>query len=189
MELSRLLEAIAVAAELTGTELSEAAVKVMAQDLARFPEEQVFAALTRCRRELGSGQRLTVAAVVQRLDDGRPGVEEAWAMIPKSEGATVVWTSEMAEAYGICAPLIDHDEIAARMAFKENYAKALNTARNASTPVKWMPSLGQDQYGREGVLMDAVAKGRLTLREVSPMLPHLAPVADKDFGRLLKAMP
>ena len=80
---SKLNEAIAVTAELTGTVLSKVAAQVMAEDLARYPEAQVMGALTRCRRELKG--RLTIADVISRLDDGRPGVEEAWAMLPKDE--------------------------------------------------------------------------------------------------------
>ena len=79
---NELAEALAVTAELTGTELSVAAAKVMATDLAAYPRQQVLGALARCRRELKT--RLTMAAVIERLDDGRPGAEEAWAMIPKS---------------------------------------------------------------------------------------------------------
>ena len=78
-----LLQALAVTAELTGTELSEPAARVMANDLAAYPVQQVLGALTRCRRELKG--RLTVAAILERLDDGRPGPNEAWAMIPQDE--------------------------------------------------------------------------------------------------------
>lgn len=166
-----LLKAIAVTAELTGTTMSESAARVMVDDLTRFPEEQVLAALTRCRREIKG--RLTIADVIQRLDDGRPGVEEAWAMLPKSEGSSVVWTEEMAKAFGVACPLMD-DEIAARMAFKEAYAKALNESRNAGTPVKWSASLGHDAYGRESVLLEAAQKGRLPAAHVAKLLPHLS---------------
>jgi hypothetical protein len=69
---SRLSEAVAVTLELTGTTLSEVAARMMADDLARYPEQQVMGALTRCRRELKG--RLTIADVISRLDDGRPGV-------------------------------------------------------------------------------------------------------------------
>src|ERR1043165_278765 len=120
-----LLKAIAVTAELTGTTMSEAAASVMAEDLTRYPENQVLVALTRCRRELRG--RLTIADVIQRLDDGRPGPEEAWAMIPQDEAPSVVWTQEMASAFGIALPLMD-DPVAARMAFKEAYAKAVAKA-------------------------------------------------------------
>jgi hypothetical protein len=69
---------------------------------------------------------------------------------------------------------MDSDEIGARMAFKESYAKAMTLARDAGVPVKWTPSLGQDQYGRECVLTEAVRKGRLTAPHVAKLLPHLA---------------
>ena len=92
-----LLEALAVTAELTGTELSEAAARAMVADLQAYPAQQVLVALTRCRRELKG--RLTIAAVLERLDDGRPGPNEAWAMIPQDEAGSVVWTQEMAEAF------------------------------------------------------------------------------------------
>jgi hypothetical protein len=169
--MDNLIDALAVTAELTGTQLSRAGAMVMADDLARFPLPQVLAALTRCRRELRG--RLTIADVISRIDDGRPGVEEAWAMIPKCEGASVVWTEEMCKAFGACYPLLDSDEVAARMAFKEAYSKALNEARNAGTPVKWTPSLGHDAWSRESVIKEAVALGRLKADHASRLLPHL----------------
>lgn len=173
MELSKkLLEAIAVTAELTGTELSKVAGKVMAEDLARFNECQVLGALTRCRRELKG--RLTLADVIARLDDGRPGVEEAWAMIPKSERDTVVWTDEMARAMGVAHSLLSNgDSIGARMAFKEAYQRELTQARDNGIPVNWVPSLGYDQHGREGPIRDAVERGRIAPDRAVMFLPHI----------------
>ena len=181
--MQKLLEAIAVTAELTGTDMSKMAAKVMADDLARFPLPQVLAALTRCRRELRG--RLTIADVISRIDDGRPGAEEAWAMLPKSEGASVVWTAEMATAYGVAAPLMDSDEVAARMAFKEAYGKAVSEARNASTPTKWTPSLGQDAWGREFAIKQAVELGRLKADHAARLLPHLK--EEPAFAALLES--
>lgn len=180
--MQELLEAIAVTAELTQTDLSKAAARVMADDLARYPLPQVLGALTRCRRELASNQRLSIAAVIQRLEDGRPGPEEAWAMIPKDESTSVVWTQEMATAFGVALPLMD-DQVAARMAFKETYAKLVAVARDTGTQATWMPSLGQDPYGRESALMQAVEKGRIKLEHAQRLLPHLT--APKQFADLL----
>lgn len=166
----RLLEAIAVTAELTSTSLSEAAAKVMTADLAQYPEQQVLAALTRCRRELKG--RLTIADVVTRLDDGRPGPEEAWAMLPRDEAVTVVWTEEMAQAMGVAQPLLNEGEIVpARMAFKEAYTKLVQDARDNRIPVKWTASLGHDTRGREHVLTQAAEMGRLTHEHVAGLLP------------------
>lgn len=165
-----LLQALAVTAELTGTTFSEAAARVMVQDLAAYPVNQVLGALVRCRRELKT--RLTVAAIVERLDDGRPGPEEAWAMIPHDERSTVVWTDEMAEAFGVACGLLAHgDVIAARMAFRESYAASVVRARAEQRPVHWFPSLGQDPNTRAQPIEEAVRKGRLGYTHAAALLP------------------
>lgn len=166
-----LLKAIAVTAELTGTELSVDAARMMVEDLSQYPVELVLKALTKCRRELKT--RMSLADVISRIDDGRPGAEEAWAMIPKDESGSVVWTEEMAEAYGIASPLINEgDAVQARMAFTETYRDRCAKARDAGIPVRWLPSLGHDPHGREQVLLDAVEKGRLTASHVEKLLPY-----------------
>ena len=172
MERSKqLMEAIAVTAELTGTNLSEIAARVMTQDLMQYPVEQVLGALVKCRRELKGNLR--IAEIIDRLDDGRPGANEAWSMIPKNESDSVVWTREMAESFGVALPLIDDgDHVAARMAFIETYRVKCADARINGVPVKWEPSLGFDKDGREHVLIDAVEKGRLTREHVSGLLPY-----------------
>ena len=167
---SRLSEAVAVTLELTGTTLSEVAARMMADDLARYPEQQVMGALTRCRRELKG--RLTIADVITRLDDGRPGVEEAWAMLPKTESDTAVWTEEMAKASAVTHDLIDRgDDVGARMAFKESYQRLCQSARDRGIPVSWSVTLGWDQQGRESVIRAAVEKGLLTENQVKVFLP------------------
>lgn len=166
-----LLKAIAVTAELTQTEYSIDAARVMAEDLAQYDEQQVLAALVKCRRELKS--KLTIAEIISRIDDGRPGAEEAWAMIPKDEFSSVVWTSEMAEAFGVCYKLIESgDTVQARMAFIESYKSRVNKARDAGEKVKWIPSLGHDPNSREAVLIEAVEKGRITAKHAAGLLPY-----------------
>lgn len=165
---TQLLQAIAVTAELTRTQLSEMAARVMAQDLAEYPEHQVLAALVRCRREL-RGQ-MTIADVLNRLDDGRPGAEEAFAMLPQSEDESVVWTEEMAGAWGVASCAVDR--VAARMVFKEVYTKAVQAARDEHKPVKWTASLGRDPRLRDQALQAAVEKKRLTHDQVAGLLSH-----------------
>lgn len=169
------LKAVAVTAELTGTQLSEAAARVFAADLAEYPVDQVLAALTRCRREVRG--RLTVADVAARIAeaDGRPGAEEAWAMIPRDEAQTAVITDEMAVAMGAALPLLaDGDAVAARMAFKEVYGREVAAARASGKPLRWFASLGHDKAAREPVIRQAVAMGRLTQRQALRHLPSLA---------------
>jgi hypothetical protein len=103
--------------------------------------------------------------------DGRPGVEEAWAMLPKSESESVIWTQEMATAYGAASPLIDEgDMIGARMAFKEAYQRELEYA--AGKPVKWTTSFGTDMAGREKAVADALHKNRITADRAVKLLPE-----------------
>lgn len=166
-----LLQAIAVTAELTQTQLSETAARVMAEDLSNFDEKMVMGALVKCRRELK--KQMSIADIIDRLDDGRPSPNEAWAMIPKNENDSVVWTREIAEAYGVCYKLmIEGDTIAARMAFIEAYKERCTNARNNAVPVKWEPSLGHDKNGREHVIMTAVEKGLLSSDHAAKLLPY-----------------
>lgn len=166
-----LIQAVAVTAELCGRTFSDAAAAMFVSDLSIYDEKAVIGALARCRREVRG--MLTVQDVVSRLEDGRPGPEEAWAMMPRDERQSVVWTQEMASAFGVVVGMLDSgQEIAARMAFKEAYSRELTNARNAGVPVKWMPSLGHDQHGRESVLLEAARKGRLSIEHAQSLLPH-----------------
>jgi hypothetical protein len=167
-----LIKAVAVTAELCGRTFSEAAARVFVDDLSAYPEPQVLGALRRCRKEVHG--ILTVQDVVSRLDDGRPGPEEAWAAMPLSQSASVVWTDEMAEAFGVALQLLDAgDKVAARMAFKESYAARVAAAREAGKPINWTPTLGHDKAGADAVLADAVSRGRIPLAYAREFRPEL----------------
>lgn len=115
-----------------------------------------------------------------RLLDGRPDENEAWAMAlsSKDERETVVWTEEMAEAFLLCkAPLATGDEIGARMAFKDAYARLVREARAAHRPAVWSVSAGWDQERRQLVLARAAQAGLL---EAPPA--HLKIVDDSGQG-------
>jgi hypothetical protein len=180
-----LLQAIAVTAELTGTQLSESAARVMAQDLAQYPEQHILGALVRCRRELTHG--LTVAAVLTRIEDGRPGPEQAWAMMPRDEDQSLVWTPEMQQAWGVARVLLQEgDQVAARMAFVETYRKLVQAARDSGAPINWQWSPGADKVGYESVLMEALRLGRVTQSQVAKLLPHMEPLAP-EIAALLES--
>lgn len=171
---TELLQAIAVTAELTGTAFSEPAARVLAADLAQYPEHQVFNALRRCRRELRS--TLTLAAILERIEDGRPGPDEAWAIVRPAiddERTTIFYTPEMKTAFFIARELSD-DLIAARMAFLEAYRTALQEARADGQPIKLEACLGYDAPQRESAILKAVEQGQITNEHAMLMLPHLA---------------
>lgn len=171
MAIDKLLEAVTVTAELIGAELSTPARVAMAEDLALYPEKAVMQALLRCRREV-KGNKLTMADIMSRLDDGRPGAEEAWALYPKDEYGSAAVTSEMQLAMAAAWPLVqDGDNIGGRMAFKERYTQIIAENRANNVPVKWEVSLGQDPGGREAALVDACQRKRIGVDHAMSLLP------------------
>lgn len=183
MATPELIQAIAVTAELCGRTFSPEAARMFVDDLDGFEEQAIAVALRRCRREVRG--MLTVQDVVSRIDDGRPGPEEAWAMLPKDEGMSAVWTDEMAEAFGVAAPLLDAgDKVAARMAFKEAYATRINAARDQRRPPNWTVSLGHDPRGRDVALAEAVSLNRLSLEQARSYAPMLNAPEQKPIGLL-----
>jgi hypothetical protein len=107
-----------------------------------------------------------------KLLDGRPDENEAWAvaLTSQDEHETVVWTTEMAEAFGLARPLLESgDEIGARMAFKDAYKRLVGEARALNKPAAWSVSAGWDAARRQVAVQKAVVAGLLA----GPQ-PHLA---------------
>ncbi len=171
----RILQALAVTAEVTGTTLSPAAQVVMVDDLLEYPLEAVERALVRCRRELTG--RLTLAAIMDRLADcdGRPGADEAWAMIAGAladEAETVVWTEEMAEASQAAGELMAAgDKVGARMAFRGAYERAVKLARENGHKPRWCVSAGTDKQRHAAAVKNAAACGKLAANVALAALP------------------
>lgn len=106
---------------------------------------------------------------------GRLGAEEAWAVAVKAcdETETVVMNDEIAQAWGICKPIMDlGDEVGARMAFKEAYQRITAAA---TEPVKWWPSIGSDPHKRDAALSVAKRQGLLPAPYVAALLPPPMP--------------
>lgn len=171
--MQRLLEHIAATAEMMGQTISPTAAAMMVNDLAAYRTDDVLAALKLVR---AGASRFNLKAIIDALEkvcpDGRPGVEEAWAMIPKDEYGSVVMTDEMSEAYGIAAPLLhDGETTAARMSFKEAYARIVERNKLAGISPKWFPSLGRDPEMRATVLQEAVRLGRIGVEHAERIMP------------------
>lgn len=171
MPSSNVLKAIGVTAEIFGRQLSRDAVSAYAGDLDGYPEGLVLEALVRCRKELRAFP--SIADIISRIDDGRPGPEEAWASLPRDESETHVWTSEVAQAYGAAAPLLADDPIAARMAFLEVYRKTVADNRARCIPPRWTVSLGHDPKQRERIVAEAVQAGRISHDVARQYLPTM----------------
>lgn len=176
--MSGLLEALAVVAELTGTEWSKPTVRVIEQELRAYPERDVLLALRRCQMELRS--RVTLADILDRIPSQFPGVEEAWGLIAKlmgNESLSMCWTNEMREAYGAAAPLAD-DLVAARMAFKETYARLVGEARAQRRVPSWSVSLGYDKALREECVRVAAERNLISQAQATKWFVYDPPTPE-----------
>jgi hypothetical protein len=146
------------------------------ETLERFPLPVVDVALRSYVDENGEFEPKP-AGIAKRckLMDGRPSDDEAWAiaLTSRNEEDTIVWTSETAEAFAICAPVLQvGDEVGARMAFKDAYKRLVAAARLAGKPAAWSASLGWDKNKREEVLSRAVTAGFLPAPTSQALLPN-----------------
>lgn len=156
--------------------LTEGQVAMFFRAVATHPIAAVQAALDAHVKDPQRGRFPPLPADViaqidgQAADDGRPGPEEAWAtaLQGRDEAASVVWTAETAQAWGVARPVLEGDDVGARMAFREAYGRMVDAARRARRPVEWSVSLGFDPDQRQVAIAAGVAAGRL---------PHTAMVA------------
>lgn len=166
--------ALLVTVELCGAQWTEASVSIALRDLAKYPEPLVIAALERCRTELKF--KLTLGDIIERIDDGRPAPDEAWAQVSAGldERATVVATDEALEALGEVRGLAgDHNAV--RMAFREAYKRITLRNKASGRFPQWVPSLGHDPEGREVALRAAAAAGRIEASAVVGLLGAATP--------------
>ena len=164
--MSEITRALAVTAELTGTELSVVALQAMERELVNYHVAAVITALTRCRRELTG--RLTLAAVLERIEsaDGRPTANEAWgiALSGYDEAMTIITNQEINAAMSVARPIMDAgDEVGARMAFRDSYERTVTENRNQGVNPEWYPSMGSDKRMRASIVAGAIERGMLSM--------------------------
>jgi hypothetical protein len=127
-----------------------------------------------------------------KADDGRPGADEAWAIAVRShdENATVVWTEEITQAWGIAKAVMDlGDEVGARVAFRDAYNRITVEARRAGVPLRWVASLGLDPEGRAQALSHAEALGRMLPAPQTALLLEGPKRDDDGMRKMLRNAP
>jgi hypothetical protein len=176
--MSKLLEALAVMAELTGTDWSKPAIRMIEHELSAYPEADVLGAIRKCQGELT--RRVTLADILDRIPSQHPGVEEAWALVSQTmnnEYVSIVWTEQMRKAYG-AALAVQDDKISARMAFKEVYSRELREARaNHVFPV-WNASLGYDPIMREECVKRAAQRNLIGQAHAAKLIGYDPPTEE-----------
>lgn len=166
-----------------------------ARVLAPYPLAAVLAGIEAHMRAPDTGRTLPIPAdIIKQINaavanDGRPGADEAWSIAAPSvdEGATVVWTEEIAEAWGHARPVITalRDEVGARVAFRDVYNRIVHEARCARRPMVWLAALGTDRARQAGAIRAAVGMGRLPAAALAEL--EALPAPRQPLGVLLLA--
>lgn len=186
-EKDAVVKALTVVCETTQTVWTQASQDVVLLRLGAYSAAQVVAALDLCLNQVKF--KLSYADIASRIDDGRPGAEEAWSLMPKDEKESGCVTREMSEAWGAAASLFSlGDKVGARMAFKEKYQLAVAANRAAGDPPKWSLSPGWDRAGREAAAQEGLKSGRLSEKQASHYVlpPNATPNATQRMAGLLK---
>lgn len=181
-EQQEFIDMLGAAMEIYSTKLTPAAITIWAAALSRYPLNEAQNAIRVHLSSPGSGKFAPKPAdligIIQS-NDGRPSADEAWSMIPRNESVSAVLTQDMLTAMASAQPLLDEgDQVAARMAFKDTYNRLVDEGRRFGKPVDWQVSLGDDRFGREAGLAEAVRLKRLTLNHARSLLPIA------DFSKL-----
>jgi|SaaInlStandDraft_3_1057020.scaffolds.fasta_scaffold46334_2 hypothetical protein len=168
------LETLDAAYEMHGKTVSSAAKRLWVEGVGQYPLSAVQYGFSRVLQTSPFLPKLADVRLMILSNDGRPSADEAWAIAVQvsDEGATVVWTDEISTAWMDAKPIIDTgDNVAARMAFKSSYNRAVDLAREGTIPIHWKPSLGHDISSRHAVLRAAYEKGHLSSDYVQSLLP------------------
>jgi hypothetical protein len=160
--------------EVYGTKITQTSIMIWINSMSKYPFFDLKTALTYHIQNSPYAPKPSDMINFIQAQDGRPGADEAWAMIPRNESVSAILSQEMLTAMAAAQPLLNEgDQVAARMAFKESYSNLVNSARQTSRPVEWFPSLGNDKYGREAVVKEAIRLGRISETHGRKLLPQI----------------
>lgn len=173
-KLEVLSKAITVTCELTDTAWREEIKAEVVAELMSFDTQMVLNALSRCRRELTG--RLTLAAILQRMDCGLPSADEAFGLLSeglKNEHLTVVVPeiALLAMGQGAQALLDLGDKTGARMAFRGAYERMAEALKVRGEMGQWTVSAGLDKQQMAAAVQEAVRLGRLPAQQALLLLP------------------
>ena len=183
----KIMQAIAVTAELTGTQLSGDAMYVMGEDLLAYPLDKVLIALERCRRELKG--RLTLAAILDRIDDGWQSAEEAFNTLVagwESEHLSILTTHTAMHAAESASALFNiGDKYRAGLAFKTAYERIVSEKKAKGIQPDWYISAGLDKEQLAQLVSEAAAAGKITNDYALALLPAGEERMNIEAGNLL----
>ena len=187
MSVEKIIQAITVTAELTGTQFSRDVMFVMAEDLLAYPLDKVLIAFERCRREIKG--KLTLAAILERIDDGWQSTEEAFNTLVsgwENDSISILTTHTAMQAAQSATALFNAgDKYRAGMAFKTAYERMVSEKKAKGMQPDWFVSAGVDKEQLAHVVKEAAMNGHITQDYALTLLPASQERIDIETGNLL----
>jgi len=173
-EQENLVLQLCATAEVMGGALKPGVALLVAEDLSGHNFRTIVRALSRVRMECYG--MLTLKHILDRMDDGtqHPGGSEAWGrcLAAEDEANTVVWTSEMEQAWHVALPVLEgRDRVGARMAFIQHYERLTSRAVAVGSKPGWRISQGFDPALRHREIQRALETGLLPAPLAEKYLP------------------
>lgn len=174
----KVLEALAVVLDMAGQDMSEPAMEMIVDELASFDFVEVKKAIRRCARECK--YKITLAEIIERIDDGRPSPEKAWSEVQHltEDDAKVLTVEQNAAFCMVSTSLIDGDtsaKVAARQTFLQQYEKLCKESRERGEPVQYFLSRANNDRDStkalEAVTL-AISENKLPKPEAVKLLPQ-----------------
>lgn len=169
-----------------GERIDASAGDYLIKALSGYDQQAVLDSLNRCFRELKFFP--TISEIIDRINDGRPGAEEAWALCPKHDGSAAYLNDEIIEASNTATNLLHNggDMVSARMVFKEVYERIVKNNRATGKRPDWFLSRAYgpgSEWTNEAALQYAIEKGRIPAPEAKLLLPEMTvPGEQKQIG-------
>lgn len=168
-----------------GERIDETSADYLISILEEYDSKKVLDSLQRCFKELKFFP--TVSEIIDRIDDGRPGTEEAWALAPKDDLSAAYLNDEIIFAWKVANDLLlgGGNMVGARMAFKEIYEKKVKENRSKGIHPKWWLSRASgngSELINEAAMRDAVELGRISTDKAILLLPNFTPSHSDQVG-------
>lgn len=175
MSMGRVLILINEMADYHSADISPEKMKMLFEDLDGYDINGLYESWKKYRLSDKGRFMPTAFDLINNIPDGRPTANEAFALLPRHEDESVVWTHEIQTAWFSVKNQMGNSPQAAWFAFKEKYDSLVLEARKNKQNAIWSVSLGFDVAGRDKALVEALDKKRISLefaRQHSPELEY-----------------
>lgn len=180
-------EFVVAMAEYYDKTLSPGQIAMYVEDLKNIKIDLLLAGFKKYRDDAKNDFFPRPAKIKEMIEslDGRPGVEEAWSLAPKSDHESAYINNEIATAWAGANDLLTSGDslISARMAFKEIYERVVRDNRSRGVKPKWWLSraTGSNRDTEdEKAIRDAINLNRLSSPEALALLPHINSSREKS---------